>query len=120
MVALMHLNTTKAFSWVKWLFVCILLMGLLWWLLHILFSEILKNPTKTLYFLSGVDAAKPYFLMMRLAIYASTYVAWNPLLKKLKPNISSDHIAQSKKIVVRFFIVYELLFGIQVLDFITH
>ena len=120
MVALMRLNTTKAFSLVKWFFVCISSMGLLWWLLHHLFGELLKNPTQTLHFLSGVNTAKPYFFMMRLAIYAGIYLAWNPLLKKLKPDISSDHVAQSKKLVVRFFIMYELLFGIHVLGFITH
>jgi hypothetical protein len=42
------------------------------------------------------------------------YILWNQLLRKLKPDIDSDIISESRKMVVRFFIVYELFFGINI------
>ena len=114
----MHLSILKCFKWAKWIGIAVILMLVVWWMSLNVVTELLKHRELTFSFLTGIDSYKHYFLVMRLSIYVFFYLIWKSLLRKLKPNVSDENIAQSKKFLVRFFIVYELFFGINILAFI--
>ncbi len=107
-----RIKTLKAFG------IYVIAVLLLMWLLMTIATELLKNQEQTLEFLTGIDSIKPWFFMLRLALYATIYVCWRLILTKLQPTVSDAKIVYGRRILVRLFIVYELFFGINIISWL--
>jgi hypothetical protein len=93
---------------------------LLMWLSMTFATELFKHRERTLDFLAGVDSIKHWFIVMRLSIYLGVYFAWQYILRWLKPDISDDKIIYGRRMLIRLFIAYELLFGVNIIAWIMH
>lgn len=98
----------------------LVILLLLMWLSMTFATELFKHREKTLDFVAGVDSIKHWFIVMRLSIYLCIYFAWSYILRWLKPDISEDKIVDGRRILLRLFIAYELLFGINIISWIMH
>jgi hypothetical protein len=96
----------------------VLLLGM--WLAMTLATELFKHREQTLDFVAGVNSIKHWFILMRLSLYVSVYFTWRYILTWLKPDISEETIVYGRRMLVRLFIAYELLFGINIINWITH
>ena len=105
-------------KWLKRLGVCVVVFLVLYWLSITIATELMRHREKTLEMLAGIEAIKHWFFLMRLAIYVGFYVIWGWMLKKLKPGITTVNIMETRKLLVRFFIVYELFFGVNIIAFL--
>jgi len=108
----------RIFSRFKQFAIAIVIFLVLFYLSLNLIVELLKHRTQTLEFLVGIDHIKPWFFVMRLTIYLTSYVMCGWLFKKLQPNTSDDKIALTRSCLVKFFMIYELLFGINIMAFV--
>jgi len=57
----------------------------------------------------------PIFLLMRLCLYGAVITKWKQIALSFNPDVSSDVVSKSRTSVVTLCIVYELLFGLNVL-----
>ena len=105
-------------QWLKRLGLGVVILLLFYWLSITFATELLRHREKTLEVLAGIDAIKHWFFVMHLAIYVGFYLAWGWILRKYKPEIRSDTIVETRTFLVRFFIVYELFFGINIIAFL--
>ena len=110
--------TKRMLNSLKRLGLGVVILLLFYWLSITFATELLRHREKTLEVLAGIDAIKHWFFVMRLAIYVGFYFAWSWMLRKYKPDISSETIVETRKFLVRFFIVYELFFGINIIAFL--
>lgn len=90
------------------------------WLAMVFATALLKHQTATLDFLSGIESIKHWFIVARIAFYASVLALWPWILRHFKPTLSNDNVRLSRQMMLRFFIVYELLFGINIIQWILH
>ncbi len=105
-------------KWIKRFGVCVVVLLVCYWLSITIATELMRHRERTLEILAGIESIKHWFFLMRLMIYVGFYIAWGWMLKKLKPEISTEHITETRKLLVRFFIVYELFFGINIIAFL--
>lgn len=108
----------KIMSRLKQFVIAIVILLVLFYLSLNLIIELLSHRTQTLEFLASIDHIKPWFFVMRVTIYLASYFMCAWLLKKLQPNTSDENIALTRSCLVKFFIVYEVLFGINVMAFV--
>lgn len=108
-----NMKTLKAFG------VYVVAVLLLMWLLMTIATELFKHQERTLDFLTGIDSIKPWFFVLRLALYSTIYLCWRLILTKLQPSVSEEKIIYGRRILIRLFIVYELFFGINIIGWIT-
>lgn len=99
-----------------WLIVLLLCI----WLSMTLATELFRHRDQTLDFVAGIDAIKHWFIVMRLTIYFVIYFGWRFILTRLRPNITEEKVVYGRRMLVRLFIVYELLFGINIVNWISH
>lgn len=90
------------------------------WLSMTLAIELLQRRERTLDLVAGIDSIKHWFIVMRLSIYLSIYFGWRYILIWLKPDISESRVVYGRRMLVRVFIAYELMFGINIIAWITH
>jgi hypothetical protein len=85
----------------------------------ILGAALLNHRAQAVSFISNIEAIKPWLIVMRLALYLSIYSAWRFVLTRLKPDVSEVNIVEGRRLLVRLFIAYELLFGINIIALIV-
>jgi|GEM_PF-2271064 len=111
-----HLNKMKrVLKFCQWMGLGVVAIFALYWLSITLATELLRHREKTLDALTSIDAIKHWFFVMRLALYIGCYAACAWIMRRLNPEINAERFAQTRKLLIRFFIVYELFFGINVL-----
>jgi hypothetical protein len=113
----MHLNATRI-KQLKWLGLAVMTLLVLYWLTITLATELVRQREKTLEVLAGIESIKHWFCFMRFVIYVGFYAAWGVILRKYKPTMSEATIVATRRVLVRFFIVYEVFFGINIIAFL--
>jgi hypothetical protein len=111
----MMYSTTKTKRLLFWIVVTLGVLTVFYWLALPVIAQLLRHPDHTLSVLAWIDAYKQWFFVVRFSVYAGVYGYWDRLLRCYKPDIANEVIIHTRKFLVRFFIVYELFFGIHVI-----
>lgn len=109
----MQINTIKKIG----LFIVVVLA--LMWLILTLATELMRHQQQTMEFLAGIESIKHWLILVRLVVYFSLYQLWEKILRRYKPEASDELVKDTRNMVLRFCLVYELFFGINILAWIA-
>lgn len=113
----MFLNTIRGIAW----FCSVLLViFLLLWLAIVVAKLLLHHGQQASDYLHRIESIKAYFFIVRFTIYICIYCTWGWIVHLFKPDVPEENIIGSRKVIVRFFVVYEVFFGFNVIAFIVH
>jgi hypothetical protein len=65
----------------------------------------------------GIPGLLMFFI--RLGVYASLYFALPTLIRKKRPTVSADFIHRARLLLLRILVVYEVLFGINLISILV-
>jgi hypothetical protein len=65
----------------------------------------------------GIPGLAMFFI--RLSVYASLYFALPTIIRKKRPGVSADFIHRARLLLLRILVVYEVLFGINVISILV-
>lgn len=109
----MQIKTLK-----KWgIFIVVVLV--LFWLSLTIATELLRQNQRTMEFLAGIESIKHWLILVRLTVYFILYQSWGSLLRHFKPTISDELVKDSRNMMMRFCLVYELFVGINIIAWMT-
>jgi hypothetical protein len=111
----MRWGTTKAKRFFIWIVVTLGVLTIFYWFALPLAAELVRHPEQTLSVLAWIESYKRWFFVVRVSVYASVYFFWGWILQRCKPDISTHMIVDTRKVLVRFFIVYEVFFGFNII-----
>ena len=99
------------------MFVACLVGALLVFFVLGILGELLFNSSSSIIpaINSMQDIPKFYFFIFRLAIYIGLYLFIPYWIKRKRENVSEQVVARTKKLFLRVAIIYELLFGINII-----
>lgn len=109
---LMRINTLKKIG----LMIVVILVVV--WLSLTIATELMRHQVKTMEWLAGIESIKHWLILVRLVVYFSLYKLWGTILRHYKPTISDELVTDSRNMMLRFCLVYEIFIGINILEWI--
>lgn len=109
----MRINTLKKIG------IVIVIALVLMWLSLTIATELLRHHEKTMEYLAGIESIKHWLILVRLTVYVVLYLSWGTIMCHFKPTISEELIKDSRAMVLRFCLVYEIFVGINIIEWMT-